>query len=113
MIEWMILTATHLLKTALLGTLALVSWSVDLVTTPWVETYGANGPHAVFCCRAEVESEAVLADLVAEKAAKVSKVAWIRLGQRVPPIRIEALYTPDVLRPVLVNVPKPPANPAT
>ncbi len=109
MVEWLILTATHILKTVLLGGLALVSWGVDVVTTPWVEVASAR-VDAVVCCQGEDES---LAGWAVRVEAKAAKGTWVRLGDRVPPIRIEALYRPDVLQPVIVAVPKPEPNPAT
>lgn len=109
MVEWLILTATHILKTALLGGLAMVSWGVDVVTTPWVEV-ASGRVNAVVCCHVEDES---LAGWAVRVEAKAAKGTWARLGDRVPPIRIEALYGPDVLQPVIVALPRPQPNAAT
>ncbi len=109
MVEWLILTATHAFKTVLLGGLALISWGVDVATAPRIEVTGGR-VHAVVCCQVEDES---LAGWAARVEAKAAKGAWVRVGDRVPPIRIEALFRPDVLRPVVVAVPKPEPNAAT
>jgi hypothetical protein len=92
------------LKGALLGGLALVSWGVHALNPPECPTVVAIVGNPT-----EGESAPVIALTVCTDA-KSSRTPWIRLGAIVPPIRVETLYTPDVLHPALVTGPTPPAE---
>ena len=110
MADWLILTAAHVLKTAILAGLALISWTVDAIRTdPMVLARPADGT-VVVCCHSDDPAARALALRIGAGASG----AWLRLGVQVPPIRVETLYTPDVLHPVVVALPPlPPAPPTT
>ena len=95
MADMMVLAFANVLKSVVLGMLAVVSFCVhgpgdceaDMAAVP---------ADAVLCC----EQEAVLqtVEIVALKR------TLERLGSVVPPIRVETLYSPDVLHPAIVIV---------
>ena len=107
MFEWMILTAAHVLKGAILGGLALISWGIHACHAPECPTALA------VVCHQTAEAPIPVHALTIRVDTKPSRIPWIRLGALVPPIRVETFYTPDVLHPVLVTAPTPTVDQST
>lgn len=127
MMTWLILTAANILKGSIVGGLALLSWGIHTFgpdDARVYHVYRAAGPAdltVVVACTdgddaaLEAKAEALVAahaGLVARHLAKLSKhIALLRLGEIVPPIRVEAIYSPDMLLPPSVLLAPPPLPP--
>ena len=129
MTEWLILVAANLLKAGILAGLSLVSWGVHTfascdpscrlvesvdgaVPAPWVVVEIALVPAAA---QDPTAWGAVRATATPKALPLPGRPLLPRLGSLVPPIRVEAIYPPDVLVPPVSwlspDVPAPPAPP--
>lgn len=123
MTNLLILSAAKALKGAILAGVALISWGIHAVTDHATAARAETHTVSVITCahcqtltrHAEV-IEARAALHAARQAVRMSRhVAMLRLTQIVPPIRVEEIYSPDLLLPpsALLAAPPVPLAPAT
>jgi hypothetical protein len=120
MTHWLILGA-KILKGAIVGGLALLSWGIHTFA-PADAPAGSSPAHAVIVSACvNGHDPAVTANVVvdtkaaarairlAHRAERISKrIVLLRLSEIVPPIRVEEVYSPDLLLPPSVLLETPP-----
>jgi hypothetical protein len=129
--EWLLLVGVKGLKAAIVGSLSVLSFGVDVLTAVADRGNRDDLDVVVVACRAEP----VAAPALAWVERPVARVACcespldrfvhgidgaagkpdllVQLGTLVPPILVEALFPPDLLLPPLPAAPETPAPPQT
>ena len=125
MMDWLILTAANVLKGSIVGGLSLLSWGIHTFGPSEMPPQPAQTTVIVVACdkshtglQAHVSEtlRAVHPGVAARHLARVKRhLAMLRLEELVPPIRVEAIYSPDLLSPpsVLLTTPPLPPEPPT
>ena len=121
MMDWLILTAANILKGSIVGGLSLLSWGIHTFGSCDAPTHPADTTVIVVACdKSHTELQARVSQvlraehpgLAAHHLARLKRhIAMLRLEEIVPPIRVEAIYSPDVLSPPSALLATPPLAP--
>jgi hypothetical protein len=122
MMDWLILTAANILKGAIVGGLSLLSWGVHaFAPCDVVRVDHPAGRAVVVLACAKTDEDIALQNAIADalaaarlaqrRAHSLRHLAVLRVGEIVPPIRVEAVYSPDLLLPPSVLLATPPLPP--
>jgi hypothetical protein len=122
-----LILAVKILKSAIVGGLALVSWGVHAVVPPHDSPATVDANAVTIVVHANVDATAgqqVLTEKAVAEALRHARlaqrasrrIAMLRLGDLVPPIGVEQIYPPDLLLPPSALLPPtstPPTPPLT